>query len=128
MRRMVLAAAVLAIAVVATMGMSRAADDDDKDKKPKYNIKQVMKTCMKGGLCKKVAGGDASKDDQKKLLEHFTALAKNKPPKGDAKSWKKKTTALVKAAKGIVDGKDGSAAALKKAANCGGCHKAHKPS
>lgn len=100
---------------------SRAADD----KKP-APIKEVMKTCMKGGLCKKVADGKASDEEKKKLVAMFEDLSKNKPPKGDEESWKKLTSALVDAAKACAEGKEGAGAALGKAANCAGCHKGHK--
>lgn len=89
--------------------------------KAKHTISDVMKTAMKGGLCAKVAGGKASDAEKAQLVELFTALAANKPPKGDEASWKEKTGALLTAAKA------GDGAALKKAANCGGCHGAHKP-
>jgi hypothetical protein len=56
----------------------------------------------------------------------FTALAANKPPKGEEESWKEKTTALLTAAKDVAAGKDGAGDALGKAANCMECHKAHK--
>ena len=118
----------LLVALVAVGGLallwnlnSRAEDD----KKP-VPIKEVMKTCMKGGLCKTVASGKATDEEKKKLLAMFEDLAKNKPPKGDEESWKKFTSALVEAAKACVEGKDGAGEALGKAANCAGCHKAHK--
>ena len=99
-----------------------AADDDA----PKYKTKDVMKAAMKGGLLKKVAGGDASDAEKKKLSDMLSALGKNKPPKGDADSWKALTGALAKAGKAAVDGDAGAAAALKKASNCKGCHSKHK--
>lgn len=89
----------------------------DKDK---VTIKVVMQKAMKGGLCKKVASGEANEAEKKELVELFTALAKNEPPKGDAASWKEKTKALLDAAKA----NDG--AALKKAADCAACHSEHK--
>jgi surface antigen len=89
------------------------------DKKP-ASIKVVMQKAMKGGLCGKVASGKASDEEKKQLVSLFTDLAANKAPKGDADSWKAKTTALVEAAK------SGDGAALKKAANCAACHKEHK--
>jgi hypothetical protein len=94
-------------------------------KEPKYTIKEVMKKAHKGGLLKTVAAGDASEAERKELLELYTALSQNKPPKGSEEDWKKKTGAMVKGAKAAV--KD--AAAGKKLANivkCGACHKAHK--
>lgn len=88
--------------------------------KDKVTIKTVMKKAMAGGLCKKVASGEANAEEKKELVELFTALAKATPPKGEADSWKEKTKALLDAAK-ADDG-----AALKKAADCAGCHGVHK--
>ena len=124
MRKMIAVSAALAIAAVVMVNFSGAADNNDAkkdDAKPKHSIKNVMKKGMKGGLCKKVASGKASDDEKKLLVEMFTAMAASKPPRGDADSWKTKTSALLKAAQ------DGNGAALKKAANCAACHKAHKP-
>tara|TARA_R110002049_G_scaffold72490_7_gene187589 strand:- start:172586 stop:172963 length:378 start_codon:yes stop_codon:yes gene_type:complete len=102
-----------------------AADDD----KPKYSIEDVMKKGMgKKGLLAKVTSGEASEAETKTLHEMFVALAAHEPPKGEADSWKKKTRALVKAAKAAVDGEDDAAGKLKKAANCKACHSEHKPS
>ena len=123
MRFAMMGAALLALAFAATLG----AAADDKDEAPKHKIKDVMKVCMKEGLCKKVASGEASDEEKEKLVEMFAALAKNKAPKGDAKSWEEKTAALLKAAKECAEGKDGAGKALQAAANCAACHKAHKP-
>jgi hypothetical protein len=105
----------MAVLTLGMVSLSLAADE-----KPKYTIKEVMKEAMKGGLCKKVATGKASKEEKDKLLEMFKALTQNKPPKGESDSWKTKTDALVSAANGD-DGK-----ALGKAANCMACHEVHK--
>lgn len=99
-----------------------AADDDG----PKYTTKDVMKKAMKGPLLKKVAGGGASDAEKKELYDMLVALSKNEPKKGDQESWDKLTGALVKAAKAAVDGDADAGAALKKAGNCGACHKKHK--
>ena len=119
MRKLIAITAALAIAVVTTTAISNAADKDDA--KAKTSIKDVMKKGFKGGLCKKVASGAASTEEKAQLAKMLTALAAAKPPVGDAKSWKAKTTALLAA----VKANDG--VALKKAANCAACHKAHKP-
>ena len=102
----------------------------DHHEKPKYSIEDVMKKGMnpKTGLLKKVQSGDASDEEKKLLAEMFVALGKNEAPKGDAESWKKKTKALAKAGKALVDGDEKAAAMLKKAANCKACHSEHKPS
>jgi hypothetical protein len=107
----------LAVAVTA---LSNAQD------KAKYTIPEVMDKCMKGGLCGKVAGGKASADEIKTLVEYFEALSANKPPKGDAAEWKKKTAELVTAAKGVQKGDKDANAKLKAAANCAACHKIFK--
>lgn len=88
--------------------------------KDKITIKTVMKKAMAGGLCKKVASGEANAEEKKELVALFTALNKATPPKGDEKSWAEKTKALLDAAKAD------DAGALKKAANCKACHSEHK--
>jgi hypothetical protein len=120
MRKLVVAGMVLAFGWLA---VSLFAAEDEK---PKYSIKDVMKACMKGGLCAKVAKGEASDEEKAKLVECFTALCANKPPKGEADSWKEKTSALLEAAKGVAEGKEGAAAKLGAAAKCADCHKSHK--
>jgi ABC-type Fe3+-hydroxamate transport system substrate-binding protein len=92
-------------------------------------IKDVMKEAHKKPkdlLKKVVVGGDATAEDKNRLLELYKALAANTPPKGDAASWKEKTDLLVNAAQAVVDGKEGAADQLNKAANCMGCHDLHK--
>ncbi len=123
MRLTLLSAAVATLTLGFASNASMAADDD----KSQYTIKEVMKEAHKEGLLKQVFSGKGSKVDAERLLVLYKALGANEPPKGDAASWKSKTTALVEAAQGVVDGKAGAAAHLKKAANCAACHKAHKP-
>lgn len=104
------------------LGLVGAADDD----KPKYTIKEVMKDAQKGGLYKKVAEGKASKEEKEKLIEYYVALGKQKPPKGDDKSWKEKTEALLTAAKACAKDEKGAGEKLAKAADCMTCHSSHK--
>ena len=108
--------------LVALVCLPAQADDDG----PKYKTKDIMKKAMKGPLLKKVAGGSASAEEKKTLHDMLVALGKNEPKKGEADSWKELTGKLVKASKGVIDGDDGAAAALKKAANCKACHSKHK--
>lgn len=81
---------------------------------------------MKGALAKTVYTGKATAKQKEELLELFKDLAKAKPPKGTEKDWKKKTGALVDAARDQVDGKSGAEPQIKKAANCKACHDAHR--
>jgi hypothetical protein len=107
------------------LGLYQAREDD----KPKYTIKEVMDTAHKGddALLTKVVKGDASAGEKKELLELYTALSQNKPPKGDIDVWKGKTKAIVKAAKEIVDGNEDGVKDLKKATNCKACHTEFRP-
>lgn len=115
--------AVLAV-FVASLGLFANAQAD----KPKFTIEEVMKKAHDGDpkLCGKVASGKASDDEKKLLVELYTALSKNKPPKGDAKSWDEKTKALVEAAKECVKDEKTGGPKLQKAVNCKGCHSVHK--
>lgn len=129
MKRWQLAIGGLAAAAFCLAASLRAADESAADEaKAKYPVKEIMQKSMKSGLWKKVADGKASAEETKTLAEMLAELPKNEPPKGDAGSWKTKAAAVAAAAKDIVDGKDGAAAALVKAANCAVCHKEHKPS
>jgi hypothetical protein len=125
MRLMIMLACVaLAVTIVVADGGTSSAQQDS----PKYTIKDVMKKAHgKTGLLNKVKSEKASDAEAKELLEMYVALSKNKPPQGDADSWKKKTDALVDGAKLYVDGKkDDAVTKLNGAANCKGCHAVHK--
>ncbi len=95
-------------------------------------IKDVMKKAHqppekgKPTLLAKVSTGKASDDEKKMLVELYEALGKNKPPKGDEDEWKKRTDALVKAAKAAEEGAKDAGKQLGKASNCLACHKAHR--
>jgi hypothetical protein len=95
--------------------------------KPKHTIKEVMKAAHKDKLLDKVAAGTGSKEDVAKLVELYTSLSQNKPPKGEAAAWKVKNDAILAAAKDVQAGKEGAGAKLKAAVKCGECHTAHKP-
>lgn len=110
----------LAIAAIWTVSQSQADD------KPEFTIKDVMAKSMKNKLTEKVAKGEGTAEEKAELVKLFTALGKNKPPKGDAESWKTKTDALLAAAKDVVAGKDGATGALGNAMKCGACHGVHK--
>src|ERR1700681_1382737 len=104
--RMLFAMSCVAVALLLVLG-DGVTSAGQKDGDPKFTIKEVMTKAHKGkdALLTKVKDGKASDAEAKDLLEMYTALTKNKPPKGDAEDWKKRTDALVAGAKLVVDGK-----------------------
>lgn len=97
--------------------------------KPKYTTEQIMEQGFKGkeSPAARVGRGEGTAADFKLLAELSASLPFNAPPKGDAASWKEKSTALAKASKDLATGKAGALDAWKAAANCKACHSAHKP-
>jgi hypothetical protein len=121
--RIVVAGVCAALALCLLSGSYQAGEKG----KAKYSIKQVMKKAhSKGGLLAKVAEGKGDKADAEKLLELYTEMAKNDPPKGGAESWKRFTNGLITAAKVAVKGGEDAGEKLKKAATCSACHRQHK--
>jgi cytochrome c553 len=108
----------LALAVVASIGLGLVVAQDN----PKYTIKEVMKEAHKSGLYKKVGEGKANKEEKEKLVELYTALPQNKPPKGDAAEWKKQTEAMLSAAKGSAKDDKDEQAKLLSIVKCQECH------
>jgi hypothetical protein len=99
--------------------------------KPK-SIEEIMEQAHKGSddpLLPKLLDGKGSEKDARELLALYEDLGKNDPPKGSKEAWKKKTDALVNAAKRVATKHDDPAAlaALKKAASCKECHSEHQP-
>ena len=123
MRKTFIVAAVVVVAVSATYGIARAADESEQ----KHSISAVMKMAHGKKLLNKVIGGDASDEEKVNLLDLYVSLTENDPPMGSAESWKNLTDGVVVAAAKVVVGRDGAGAQLKKATNCAACHKAHKP-
>jgi len=119
-----------ALALVGFLGVQKYLGAKESDeKKSRYSIKQVMKLAhnQKSGLLKKVVNDMATKGEKGKLLELYIALSKDKPPKGSSEDWKKRTAAMVKAARAVVADKEGAATQLKKAVTCMACHEKHRP-
>lgn len=92
------------------------------------SVHDVMEAANEGknSLYERVIGGKATPEEAKKLSDLYQALPGLKPPKGDARSWKEKATALAAAAKELADRKPGALDKLKAAANCKACHSVHK--
>ena len=93
------------------------------------SVHDVMEAANEGknSLYERVIGGKGTPEEAKKLSDLYQALPGLKPPKGDARSWKEKASALAAAAKEVADRKPGAVEKLKAAANCKACHSVHKP-
>jgi hypothetical protein len=121
--RKLMVVACLTLSALIVAGLDTPAAQD----KPKFTISEVMQQAHKGGLLKKVQTKEANAEEGKQLVEYYVALTQNKPPMGDEKAWKKQTETMLAGAKLYAEGKkDDGAAALKKAINCGSCHKMFK--
>jgi hypothetical protein len=119
--------AVLTMGLVTSLSYFKAAEEA----KAKLSIEEVMEKAHKGkpSLYKQVSGGKANAEQKKELLSYYEELAKNPAPKsekGNPADWKKRTDALVTAAKDVVAEKDGAAKKLAAAANCAKCHQVYK--
>ena len=116
--------AVLILTVVMGFLISARADDD-----PKYSVQAIMKAVFKGedSVNKRILKGNATKEDLDKLVEYVSALPQNDPPQGDPDGWKKKTTALLTAAKALQAGGNEALAQYTKAVNCQACHSVYRP-
>jgi cytochrome c553 len=111
---------------IASLSLVMLLGENDAGEKAKYTIPEVMARAHKEGLMKKVASGTASDAEKEELVGHYVALNNNEPPKGDLKEWKKRTGAIVEAAKKALKGDEAAAKSLPKLANCAACHKLHK--
>jgi hypothetical protein len=121
------------VGVMATYGFATSANAADAE------ISEVMKKSFgKGGYKSSIVAAvkDANWEDAAKLAKEWNelapALGKNKPPKGEAKSWEKLCGGFAAATKGVLAGtekKDAKAVTKAMGAiNCAACHKAHKGS
>jgi hypothetical protein len=95
-------------------------------------IEGIMKKYHKAprgtdNVAQKFQKGTATPEEVKDLVAAYDKLAKTKPPKGDEKSWKEKTTKLAEAAHALQKNDPNGAAMFKEAVNCKACHSVHKP-
>jgi len=93
---------------------------------PANSIKQVMRKAHKQGLLKDVLNGNASDADRRELLSLYRDLADNTPPKGEARNWRDRTSAIINAARAVAEGDPRGPRALQSAVNCASCHREHK--
>jgi hypothetical protein len=113
-------------ALLFSVSTVRAADANEEI------IEGIMKKYHKAprgtdNIAQKFQKGTATPEEVKDLVAAYDKLAKTKPPKGDEKSWKEKTTKLAEAAHALQKGDANGAAMFKEAVNCKACHMAHKP-
>ncbi len=96
---------------------------------PKYTVEEIMKAVFKGedSTGKKISKGKGTQADYDRLVEYLTSLPLNDPPQGDPAGWKQKTTALLKAAVALKEGKDGALEQFNLAVNCQACHRIYRP-
>lgn len=113
-----------AIALAATTGILHAENNP-----PKYTVQEIMKAVFKGedSVSKKVSSSKGTKGDYGKLVEYLSALPLNDPLQGDPAGWKKKTTALLEAAKALQQNKPGALAQYNQTVNCQACHSVYRP-
>jgi hypothetical protein len=124
-------------AVALSYGAAATPGQKDKDDKVP-DISEIMLKGHKGtdsyiARVKNAAKDDKWEDAQKyaKTLAFFGEnLGKNKPPKGDDKSWKKMTEKYAESTKAVYKAtEDKDAKAVNKALgsiDCKGCHSAHR--
>ena len=93
------------------------------------SIKEAMSTTHKGkeSMVNKIREGKGSDEEHKKALAVWEYISTQKPPQGDEASWKAKTTALIAAAKELVEKKPGALEKVKATSDCKACHSIHKP-
>jgi hypothetical protein len=132
--RATLFAALGLVAVMVSYGVANTAEDKVPD------VSTIMSKSFKGKDSYKSSISAAVKgdkwEDAQKLAKEWDELGmsigKNKPPKGEDKSWEEHTKKFAENTKAIHEGADNKdAKAVNKAIgsfNCGGCHKAHKGS
>ncbi len=128
------------LAMLLAYGASATAEEKDKKDEKLPEISEIMK---KGhdktdGYIAKVRGAakDGKWEDAQKYAKTLAFfgehLGKNKPPKGDEKSWETLTKKYNENTKAVQKATDAKDAAQTKTAlgaigkSCGECHKSHK--
>src|SRR5262245_1688293 len=108
---------------VVALGVLLAGQVGARNAAPK-KISEIMEeahTPDEDSLRAMVLAGKAKAEGAKKLLALYQDLGKNNPPMGSKEAWKKRTDAIVAAARKVAEAPDDKAAlaALTRATNCG---------
>ena len=92
-------------------------------------IKAIMERSHKGkdNIASEVRHGRGKDEDVKKLLVEYKTMAALKPARGDAKSWKARTGAVIAALEDLVAKKPGSVDKVYSTTDCRNCHDVHRP-
>ncbi|HEY6228633.1 MAG TPA: hypothetical protein VI282_16060 [Verrucomicrobiae bacterium] len=117
------------VALTLTFLSANAADAGDNKESPTKAFMKKYHKAPRGTdpVAKRAQEGKATPQELKELAAGYHAMAKDKPPQGDAASWKEKTTKLASAADALVKGEPGAQERYKEAVNCKACHEVHKP-
>lgn len=125
-------AALGVVAMMATYGMAIPADEKTPDIKTIMDKSFKNKDSYKATITADVKGDKWEDADKvaKEFADMGAALGKNKPPKGDDKSWEMMSKKFAENTKAVYDAAEKKdAKALKTALgafDCAGCHKAHR--
>ena len=138
MKKIVSAAAILAVLGVATLVINPLSAQGDKVPTPKEIMGKLNKgpNALHAMLGKALKSDEPAWDDIQKETKEYSELAaglgKNDPPKGDKDSWAKLTKTYAENAKALADGaekKDKAAMTTahgKIGKSCKSCHDAHR--
>jgi hypothetical protein len=118
--------------------MLAAAPDEKPAEKPgdkkELSIGQIMlrahltpnNRSSRNNLDNKVLDNKATYDEKKELLELYSGLRKQIPPKGKSEEWDKRVDELVESLKAVYAGEKGATDRFTKAKDCKSCHTAHR--
>ena len=118
--------AIACVFCIVITGYASTLDSVERKAGKPASIKVIMKRAHKDKLLDKVLGGKASVQEKQQLALLYVDLAKNKPKKGSANSWKALTTPLAQSAIAVAKGNKSAMSALKRSSNCKACHSKHK--
>ncbi len=138
--RSTLFAALGVVAMLLAYGTVATANPEDKKDEKVPTISEIMTKGHKGtdaylakiGSAAKGEKWDDAKEYAKALALFGENLGKNKPPKGEDKSWETLTKKYAENTKAVLKGVEDKDADKTKSAlgaigkSCGECHKAHK--
>jgi hypothetical protein len=112
--------------------------DEPRSEQPgdakELGINQIMKRAhltpqnrgTRNNLDNKVIDNKATDDEKKELLDPYSSLRKQGPPKGESAEWDKRVGELVDSLKAVYAGEKGATERFIRARDCKSCHAAHR--